>query len=204
MSTPPETKLTVLICTRNQARLLERTLDAIAQQRVPPELGWEVVVVENQCSDDTVQVVHRWQREPRIPTLRLLSEPRLGAGHARKTGMKHSTGELIAFVDDDCLLADDWIAQACEFAGEHPDAGVFGGRNELVWETPPSALCVDYGESLARQDLGEAPHRLPDEGRTVLCGAGLVLRRSALLKSGYLDTGLLTGPSQMIRVSERS
>jgi hypothetical protein len=107
--------------------------------------------------------------------------------------MAEALGRLIAFVDEDCLLADDWIERALEFAATHPEAGAFGGRNELQWEEKPSDLCVAYGESLARQDFGDQPLLLPTASGRMPCGAGFVIRRDALLASGFLESSLLAG-----------
>src|SRR5262249_52296065 len=104
-----------------------------------------------------------------------------------------SRGELVAFVDDDCLLTQNWIEAACQFARAHPRAGAFGGRNELLFELPPSRVAELYGASLARQDWGDQPACMPLAGRAYPAGAGLVLRREAMLASSWIESGVLTG-----------
>jgi glycosyltransferase involved in cell wall biosynthesis len=185
--------VTLLICTYNNARLLQRTLECVAQQQLQTVVAWEVLIVDNNCTDDTSAVVHGFRADARIPLLRFIREPQQGVAYARKRGLRESEAELIAFVDEDCLLAPDWVERVWEFARKHPQAGVIGGRNVLEFEQPPSELCVAYGESLARQELGAQPRRLDSDPRSVLCGAGLVLRRDALRNSGYLETGMLIG-----------
>lgn len=183
--------LTLLICTHNKAQMLDRALESIAGQVLPPEVGWEVLVVGNRCTDRTVEVVRRWGERGRIPRLRYVSERRLGISFARKRGLRESLGRVIGLVDDDCLLASDWAAQALRFAEEHPRAGSFGGNNELLWEAPPSRIAELYGESLARQDLGPGPVRMPVKQWRMPVGAGLVLRRKAIIDSGWVDQGVL-------------
>ncbi len=183
--------LTALVCTYNNANVLASTLEHLARQNIPANIAWEVIVVDNNCTDQTRDVVQRIRGT--LPALQLLSELKQGVGHARRAGMRVARGELIAFVDDDCWLAADWVAQAIQFAAEHPRAGAFGGRNSLLWIAPPPVLAADYGESLARQDFGDADLRFPDEGKRVPCGAGIVLRREALLDSRWLDDGRLRG-----------
>jgi glycosyltransferase involved in cell wall biosynthesis len=186
-----ELDLTMLICTHNKARLLDRALESIADQVLPQAAVWEVLVVENRCTDHTREVVRRWARDERIPRLRCVSEPRLGVAFARKRGLQESEGRLVGFVDDDCLLAPDWAEQALRFARVHPRAGAFGGRNELSWEAPPTRIAELYGESLARQDLGDGPREMPVNGWRMPVGAGLVLRREAIATSGWVDRGVL-------------
>ncbi len=183
--------LTVLICTHNNAQLLDRALESIAGQLVPAGVCWEVLVVANRCTDDTADVVRRWGEGGRIPRLRYVTERRAGIASARKRGLRESRGRLVGCVDDDCLLAPDWAEQVVRFAADHPRAGAFGGRNELSWEVPPTPLADLYGESLARQDMGPAPRRLPARQWRMPVGAGLVLRREAVIASGWITNGVL-------------
>lgn len=191
VSSAEECNLTALVCTCNHAALLRRALSALADMDVPPGFRWEVVVVDNNCTDETPEVVREFMEGGQLPDVRLIRESRQGVAFARKAGFALARGALVVFVDDDCLLARDWLVRMHAFAQAHPRAGVWGGRNELEWEEPPNVICEAYGESFARQDLGPEAFRLPQIGRRCLCGAGLVLRREALLESGYLDTFML-------------
>jgi glycosyltransferase involved in cell wall biosynthesis len=181
----------VLVCTHNNAGMLDRALESIAGQVLPPGVRWELLVVANRCTDGTAEVVRRWGASGRIPRLRYVSERRLGVSFARRRGLRESRGRLIGSVDDDCRLDPDWAAQALRFAHLHPRAGAFGGRNELVWEAPPTKLADLYGESLARQDLGPVPCLMPVRDWRMPVGAGLVLRREAIVDSGWLERGQL-------------
>src|SRR5690242_10401135 len=124
--------LTVLICTHNRARSLDRTLRSVAEQDVPREVCWEVLVVANRCTDDTAELVRRWGESGRIPRLRFVTERRAGVTAARKRGLRESRSRLVGYVDDDCVLAPEWAAEAVAFADDHPRAGAFAGRNELL------------------------------------------------------------------------
>lgn len=183
--------LTVLVCTHNNARLLDRALESIAGQLVPAGIAWEVLVVANRCTDGTADVVRRWGESGRIPRLRYMTERRAGIAFARKRGLRESRGRLVGYVDDDCVLAPDWAEQVVRFAADHPRAGAFGGRNDLSWEVPPTPLADLYGESLARQDMGPVPRRLPARQWRMPVGAGLVLRRAAVIDSGWVANGVL-------------
>lgn len=192
-STDDSCAFTALVCTHDNAALLSETLAHLAAQQLDPLVAWEVVVVENNCSDDTAAIVHQFRSSGTMPRVRLLSEAKQGVGHARRTGLRAVRGSLIGFVDDDCWVADDWIAQALRFAAEHPRAGAFGGRNDLLWQGSPPEFVTAYGESLARQQLGDEAQQFPSVGKQVPCGAGVVLRRSAMLASGWLENGCLRG-----------
>lgn len=177
----------LVICTYNNAALLDRTLIAISKQQVLPEVNWQVLVVNNNCTDKTVAVVRRHIQSGKIPDLRTILESRQGLTYARLCGVQNTTGDWIAFVDDDCLLQEDWIAQAAKFAVAHPECGAFGGKVILDWETTPPAFALKYGYSFAEQDHGMLPKQM-----SCLVGAGLVIRRSALLDIGWVNKQFMT------------
>lgn len=181
----PAPSIDLVICTYNNAALLDRTLAAITRQRVPSGVSWQVLVVDNNCTDETPAVVEKHRQTGGIP-VRSVREPRQGLTPARVCGVRNTDGEWIAFVDDDCLLAEDWVAQAIRFAAEHPECGAFGGQVVLDWETdpPPYALCRRY--AFAGKNHGETAHRRP-----WLAGAGMVVRRAALEDCGWTDRQFL-------------
>lgn len=176
----------LIVCTYNNAALLDRTLDAVALQRVPRGVEWQVVVVNNNCTDETPRVLEKHVRSGRLP-LRVLFEHKQGLTPARVCGVRATAGDWIAFVDDDCLLAEDWVEQAARFAAEHPECGGFGGQVIPEWETttpPPYVLENLY--AYACKNHGETPHRRP-----WVAGAGMVVRREALVACGWLDRQFL-------------
>ena len=174
----------LVICTYNNAALLDRILQALAGQQVSPHVHWQVLVVNNNCTDATVAVVEK-HIQSGIP-LRMVLEPIQGLTPARLCGVENTTGDWIAFVDDDCLLAPDWVEQAAKFAMAHPGCGAFGGRVILEWETPPPAFVLNYGYSFAQQEQGMEPKRM-----SCLVGAGLVVSRAALVDCGWSNKQFL-------------
>lgn len=171
--------LDLVICTFDNARLLDGTLASIRAQRDVSALG-EVVVVDNNCTDDTREVVARY------PEVRVVAEPRQGLTPARLRGVQSTTAPWIAFVDDDCLLAEDWVAQAARFAAGHPECGAFGGEVTLEWEVPPPAFVLKHRYAYAGKQHGDAAHRRP-----WLAGVGMVVRREALARSGWIEEPFL-------------
>jgi GT2 family glycosyltransferase len=120
-------------------------------------------------------------------------ETQQGQMHARICGVRASRGQVIAFVDDDNYLAEDWIAQAVAFLENHPDCGVCGGRIEILWESPPPPQIAKRHYAYASAaPVGEA-RRLTGNERWNLRGAGLVCRKAALVSSGWLEWQLCVG-----------
>lgn len=176
----------IVICTYNNSGLLDDALAAIARQSVPPGVEWSVLVVDNNSTDDTPLVVDRHRHLGRIPGLARVHEPIQGLTHARLCGVRNTTAPWVAFVDDDCLLDENWVAGAAAFAGAHPDCGAFGGRVELQWDVPPPAHVKELGWAFAEQDPG------PDAVQVeCLVGTGMVVSRAALEDCGWAAGPLL-------------
>lgn len=172
--------LELIICTYNNAALLEQVLTTIAAQQVANSTVWSVVVVNNNCTDDTETVVNRAIQAGQIPNLRMIHEPIQGLTPARLCGVQYTTAPWIAFVDDDCLLQPNWVAAAVAFATQHPACGGFGGRVTLQWETPPPAYVLNFTYSFAEQEQGDQAKQVES-----LVGAGMVLNRAALRAVGW-------------------
>ncbi|MGI8683279.1 MAG: glycosyltransferase [Mycobacteriales bacterium] len=176
----------VVICTYNNAAGLTLTLATLAAQQSLPLVSWRVCVVDNNCTDATAQVLDRHVRTGALPHLRVVRETIQGLTPARHRGVTETAGSWIAFVDDDCSLADDWVLQAGRFAADHPDCGAFGGRVMVDWQAPPPGHVRRNGWLFAEQDLGG-----PQREVTWLVGAGMVLSRAAVVSSGWFDQPLL-------------
>jgi GT2 family glycosyltransferase len=175
--------LTVVLCTYNRRRLLPRTLASLAAVRAPG-LAWELVVVDNNSTDGTREVVEGFVREGRVAA-RYAFEPRQGLAHARTRGVGEARGEIVAFTDDDVAVEPGWLAGLVD-AFRTTDAAAVGGKILPVWEVEcPAWLTRSLWGYLALLDHGDAVRALevPD-----LWGANFAVRRVMLEKYGGFDT----------------
>jgi glycosyltransferase involved in cell wall biosynthesis len=117
-------KLTIQLCTYNRAQLLERVLEACFDQTLAPD-QYEVVLVNDGSSDDTPAVIERARR---IATCRftVVQQPNAGLARARNAGIARSTGERIAFIDDDVLPTPVFAAEHIRSDERHGDVVVRG------------------------------------------------------------------------------
>lgn len=185
--------LTIVICTYNNACCLEQTLFHITQQSLGGH-AVPVLVVDNNSSDGTDQVVRDFAS--RLPQLRYVLEPKQGVAHARQRALAECSTPWMAFIDDDNYLEQNWFASAKAFILKHPRCGAFGGRNVIVWETPPDRLIAECGYAYASLDLGPKAIHLKGQDRWSLCGAGMVIRRQPLLQAGCLEWMMCMGRSK--------
>jgi len=161
---PPD--VTIAICTYNRSGLLRQTLTSLCALQIPPTTRWEVIVVDNNSTDDTRDAVLEFQG--RLP-LRYEFEGRQGRPIALNRSIELCRSDLLIWTDDDVLVGQDWLGAFVRGATKYPHAAVFGGpvvpwfpvtpREELVEAFPVirTGFCgVDYGLPEGEAD---APYR---------------------------------------------
>jgi glycosyltransferase involved in cell wall biosynthesis len=151
-------KTSVVICTRNRsAALREACLGALAC--TSPDGGWELVVVDNASTDDTLTVARAVEQE-RADLVRVVQEAEVGLSAARNAGIRSARGELILFLDDDALPAPGWVRALAAGLGE-PRVLCAGGPVEPVFRGElPVWFSGRYLPYLTVWDLGPKPVRL--------------------------------------------
>jgi hypothetical protein len=177
-------RVAVLIATYNRATLLGETLDVLARSRTSPRLRWDVIVIDNNSTDDTRAVVE--SRQQRYPApLTYLRETRQGRSAALNAGIAATTAPLLLFTDDDVRVDEGWIE-----AGVHAlaaGADYVGGPVSPIWETEPPAWLdltrSDLWGTVAILDYGREPFAFEDR-RLVPLGANMGVRRSLIERVG--------------------
>jgi len=180
----------VVICTYNNAEMLDRALATVAEQDFDRS-RWRCLVVDNNSTDRTAEVVDHHIATGRIPSLRCVAETKQGLAYARRRAFSETTEQIVAFIDDDCLLEKDWVSRLVGFYEVHPQCGVVGGYVQLQWETSPDDLLLKYADAYARQQLGDNTRLVGQTG--YLVGAGLCIRRRAIEATGWLDHLTMVG-----------
>lgn len=151
--------VSVAICTWNRAAVLRRTLAGLTCLDVPPGLTWELLVVNNNCSDDTDDVCRDF--EDRLP-LRLLHQPTPGQSHARNLAIDEARGTHIVWTDDDVLVDPAWLKVFVETFQTYKADWVFG-RSEPEWPgTAPEWFSPKFAGYFALLDYGRTPFVVTD------------------------------------------
>jgi len=155
---------------------------------VPEDLQWELLVVDNNSSDETREVVESFSCGSQLRP-RYVLENKSGLSHARNRGVKESLGDIVSFLDDDVVVATDWLAQI-RLAFANYKAVCVGGRVLLRGnpEMPSwwhSSLDVPVGKFDRGEDVifGET-----DDTQLIGIGANMSFRRATLEKYGLFDT----------------
>jgi glycosyltransferase involved in cell wall biosynthesis len=120
-------RITVAICTWNRCDLLRQTLEGLTRLKVPSHLTWELLVVNNNSTDDTDAVVAQFA--DRLP-IRVTHESQAGLSHARNCAMAEARADLLLFTDDDVLVDPNWLTAFADAAARAPQVAAFGGPVE--------------------------------------------------------------------------
>jgi len=178
--------ISVIIPTHNPDEVrLSRTLAGLCAQTLAAE-NWECILVNNASTrfpDDT------FFRKYGPRNFKVIEEVRLGLNFARACGLSQARAHIAVFVDDDNVLAPDYLSHAIELTEQHRNIGLFGGRIRPEFEvTPPPWINEFYG-ILACWDHGNSPLISSAEAYGpdgilkwpvfAPVGAGMVLRRTA-------------------------
>lgn len=173
-------RITVVVCTYNRAELLRGALQSLAEQTLD-KARYEVIVVDNNCTDNTQEVVRSFIE--RYPNFRYFVETAQGLSHARNRGYKEAMGEYVAYIDDDAKADKRWVEKIISFASRRPEVVAFGGpyRGFSLVEVPKW-----YKESFGTWSLGDVER--PIEENEWINGTNMVYKRSLLLELGGFDT----------------
>ncbi|HUK35337.1 MAG TPA: glycosyltransferase [Vicinamibacterales bacterium] len=191
----PVSSVTILICTYNRAPLLRETLAAMQEMTQPDGCAVDILVVDNNSTDNTAAVVTHASRHSRFP-ITLLQERRQGKSFALNTGLALAAGDVLALTDDDVLPAIDWLVRLVDDFRTQNVTFVFGKVLPRWSATPPPELLTPPAQAiwgpLAILDYGDDPqqYRVDSTGQRLPIGANLAFMRSALVAIGGWRTDL--------------
>lgn len=175
--------VTVVIPTYNpDPSRFGQTLQGLARQKLPrPQ--WEILIVDNASNAEIGTPAGD------LPC-RIVREQKPGLTSARKAGLRHAAGEIVVFVDDDNVLAPDYLEQTLAAFARLPRVGALGGKSLPSFETEPPAWASEFVSLLALRDLGDSElvsNGLRSANATTNVypkfapqGAGMAVRREAI------------------------
>jgi len=179
--------LSIIIASYNRAESLLKFLQELSHQVVPAGVEWEVLVVDNNSTDGTKNLI-RPVMEGNPQKFHYLLENRQGKSFALNTGIGAAAGEILVFTDDDCIPDANWLATIADEFASDPSLAVLGGRVELFDKQDRPVTIRSF------------PERTPIESRDqlflFLVGANMSIRRKIFDVVGNFDPFL--GPGSRI------
>jgi glycosyltransferase involved in cell wall biosynthesis len=167
--------VSVVVCCYNSVEIIVPTIKALSRQEVPPGIEYEVILVDNNCTDNTVQLAKETWKSPSFP-LRIVKEMEPGLIYARKTGVKSARYDILLFVDDDNILNPDWVTKLYHLYQEMPKVAIIGGYNQALIQGNKPSWFDRFEKVYACGPRDDKPGPNP----IFLFGAGLSFRTEVL------------------------
>src|ERR1044072_5063366 len=170
-------RFSVIIATYNRAEELGKTLESL--KGLESSGPWEVIIVDNNSSDNTREVVLERVESYPVP-LRYIMEKEQGRSAALNAGIRVAQGELLAVADDDVRVEPHWL-KTVERELTTLDCNYVGGKALPIWSGKlPNWLPNRGGKHwgvIALLDYGPEPIEF---GGKVPLGVDMVFRRECL------------------------
>lgn len=168
--------ISVIICCYNSAQRIGPTLEHLQKQETQGKFPWELIVVDNRCTDATVETVKKVWEGSDIP-LQLLYEEEPGVSRARHQGILKARYEYVVFCDDDNYFYPDYLTIIWDILESRPDVKMIGGQGIPHPQGPAPFWLTTYAESYAAAPQG------PVSGWAgTLYNAGMALRRKNFIQ----------------------
>ncbi len=143
--------VSVVIPCYDQAHYLHEAIESVNTQSYP---HLELVVVDDGSHDNTAAVTARY------PGVKLVRQDNAGLSDARNTGLRHTSGAYLIFLDADDRLLPNAVADGLAAFKKHPEAAFVAGRHRLIdaegmaiIELPRPDLADDPYEALLRRNV---------------------------------------------------
>jgi len=189
--------ISVIVCTYNRCESLRSALNSVANSKLSDDVTWEVLVVDNNSSDQTGEVAKEFCRQ--YPNrFRYLFERQQGKSYALNSGIREARGDILAFMDDDVTVETSWLQHLTAPLADGDWVGS-GGRilPERTFSLPhwlssegPCALAP-----LAVFDLGSDSFDLAEPP----FGTNMAFRKKVFERYGGFRTDLGPSPGSEIR-----
>ena len=172
--------VSLIICTYNGSQRLALTLQYIAELQVKPHIPWEVLIISNASTDNTVEAAKEiWERIGVQVPFRVETESKPGKENALIKGLQLAQYEFVSIVDDDNWLSPDYVNIAFEVMSAHASIGILGTRAIGQYEITPPEWFQNFEAvyAIGPQNNGVSGPLKFEAG--YVYGAGSVVRKSA-------------------------
>ncbi len=190
-------RITVILCTYNRCQSLAKALESAAALKLPDADEWEILVVDNNSTDKTREVVENFCR--RYPgRFRYLFEPQQGKSHALNAGISETHADVLAFMDDDVTVDPAWLQNLTASLPDGHWAGAGGRILPQKTFRPPPWVSPSEPHALGPLALFDPG---PDAVELAVApfGTNMAFRRCVFEKYGGFRTDLGPRPGSEIR-----
>lgn len=181
-------KLSVIVPTFNRDKSLKKTLSSFVNARLPEDFEVEVLVVDNNSTDNTAKVVE--EMKPLFSKIKLeyIFEKKQGRSFALNTGINLASGELLSGIDDDEEIEENWFVEVERIFRERwAEIDFVGGKLLPNWETaPPSWIDPLKDGVICWRDYGDEEW-IYDRNTPMITGGHGIFKTSVFKEIGLYD-----------------
>ena len=167
--------VSIIICCYNSGWIIDRTLNALKHQIISKDIPWEIVLVDNCCTDNTSVIAKKKMCDSNIP-FKIVREKNPGLANARRRGIAEVSYDIVIYCDDDNLLCENYVQTMYDIMRSDENIGASGGMGIAEYQTTPDKIVKDNPGSYA---VGSQMNN-----DCWLFGAGVTLR-TALVREVY-------------------
>lgn len=176
-------KISVVIPAYNEEHYIGDALTALSHQTFSRD-AFEIIVVDNASTDRTSEVAHAYGAD------KIILELRKGTNRARQTGLEQSTGEIVAFLDADCIAPKNWLSKIHSKLHARKDTCVaIAGAYIFNWEKDESTLAImeKMYQWIVMPAMSEVMGKIFKRGGVII-GGNFASFRENFLKTNGFDT----------------
>src|SRR3990170_2423896 len=131
-------RISIVIPTYNRAEMLRKCLNALGQQQFNP---FEILVVDGGSVDQTEEVVNDFMKRTGLKVNYFRQD--VGRSAARGLGVEHAMGEIVAFIDDDCVASENWLKSIVKHFSNETISGIEGMTIPVPKESSPFSHSIE-------------------------------------------------------------
>lgn len=190
---------TITICTYNRAKVLPYALQSAVNQSLNPQ-QYEILVIDNNCTDETQDIVHSFKTAH--PNIRSVGESQQGLSFSRNRAFQEAKGDIIIYVDDDAEMCPQYLENLKKILDEEQEIGAIGGPIEVGWLGPVPPW-YEAGLDRAFNHLYYGSFRMKLRYPRMIYGTNMAFPVSLLKKIGGFRTDIGIIGEQSLSTEEK-
>ncbi|MDO4191564.1 MAG: glycosyltransferase family 2 protein [Bacteroidales bacterium] len=195
-------RLSVLICTYNREKYVYNVLRSVALNTFPRN-NYEIILVDNNCTDNTVGECERFCNDFPDITFRRVVEKNQGLSYARNRAIAEASGEILVYVDDDALVNDDFLQAYDDIFNMMPEAMGAGGQVQPLYETEEPTWMSHYTKVLITSYKYDGDKIKENKCGKFPSGGNMGFRREVFEKVGAFNPELGRKGKNLIGAEEK-
>lgn len=182
-------EISIIVCTYNRDQYIQRTLECLKHQTEKAE-NLEIIIVNNNSTDKTASICSDFLKQKDLEHFKYYLEENQGHTFARNRGIEEANGNILAFIDDDAFVRNEYATAVIKGFRDNLEAVALGGKIIPIYESgsQPKWMSKFLLPLVAALDMG-SQRKLFKKGKFPI-GANMAFRKEVFEKYGMFDVRL--------------